>query len=39
LRDYQKAELVVEEALNIVENMFLREKLQYRLNRIKGKKR
>jgi hypothetical protein len=39
LRDYQKAELVVEEALNMVENMFLREKLQYRLNRIKGKKR
>ena len=39
LRDYQKAELMVEEALNMVENMFLREKLQYRLNRIKCKKR
>jgi len=35
LRDYQKAEAVVEEALNIEENIFLREKLQYRLNRIK----
>ncbi len=39
LRDYQKAEVVVEEALNMVENIFLREKLQYRLNRIKGKQR
>ena len=39
LRDYQKAEVVVEEALNMVENIFLREKLQYRLNRIKCKKK
>lgn len=37
LKDYQKAETVVEEALNIEENIFLREKLQYRLNRIKRK--
>jgi len=37
LKDYQKAEIIVEEALNIEENIFLREKLQYRLNRIKGK--
>ncbi len=36
-KDYQKAKGVVEEALNIEENIFLREKLQYRLNRIKGK--
>jgi len=35
LKDYQKAETIVEEALNIEENIFLREKLQYRLNRIK----
>jgi len=35
LKDYQKAETVVEEALNIEENIFLREKLQYRLKRIK----
>ena len=35
LKDYQKAETIVEEALNIEENVFLREKLQYRLNRIK----
>ncbi|MBA7541477.1 hypothetical protein ES705_33791 [subsurface metagenome] len=39
LKDYQKAETVVEEALNIEENIFLREKLQYRLNRIKGKQK
>jgi tetratricopeptide (TPR) repeat protein len=38
LKDYQKAETVVEEALNIEDNIFLREKLQYRLNRIKEKK-
>ena len=38
LKDYQKAEMVVEEARNIEENIFLREKLQYRLNRIKKKK-
>lgn len=38
LKDYQKAERVAEEALNIEENIFLREKLQYRLNRIKEKK-
>ena len=37
LKDYQKAEIIVEEALNIEENIFLKEKLQYRLNRIKGK--
>ena len=37
LKDYQKAETVLKEALNIEENIFLREKLQYRLNRIKGK--
>ena len=37
LKDYQKAKIVVEEALNIEENIFLREKLQYRLNRIKSK--
>jgi len=35
LKDYQKAETIVEEALNIEENIFLREKLQYRLKRIK----
>lgn len=34
LKDYKKAEMVVEEALNMVGNIFLREKLQYRLNRI-----
>jgi len=39
LKDYQKAETIIEEALNIVQNIFLREKLQYRLNRIKGKQR
>ena len=39
LKDYQKAETVVEEALNIEENIFLREKLQYRLNRIKCKEK
>ena len=38
LKDYQKAEKLVEEALNIEENIFLREKLQYRLNRIREKK-
>lgn len=38
LKDYQKAETIVEEALNIEDNIFLREKLQYRLNRIKEKK-
>ncbi|MBU4562055.1 ribonuclease H-like domain-containing protein [bacterium] len=38
LKDYQKAETIVEEALNIEENIFLREKLQYRLNRIKKKR-
>lgn len=38
LKDYQKAETIVEEALNIEGNIFLREKLQYRLNRIKEKK-
>ena len=39
LRDYQKAETVVEEALNIEENIFQREKLQHRLNRIKRKEK
>lgn len=39
LKDYQKAETIVEEALNIGKNIFLREKLQYRLNRIKGKQK
>jgi len=39
LKDYQKAETVVKEALNIEENIFQREKLQYRLNRIKGKQK
>ncbi|MGB6371070.1 MAG: ribonuclease H-like domain-containing protein [Atribacterota bacterium] len=39
LKDYQKAETVIEEALNTEENIFLREKLQYRLNRIKGKQK
>jgi len=39
LKDYQKAEMVVEEALNIEENIFLREKLQYRLDRIKRKEK
>jgi len=37
LKDYQKAKMIAEEALNIEKNIFLREKLQYRLNRIKGK--
>ena len=39
LKDYQKAETIVEEALKVKENIFLREKLQYRLNRIKCKQR
>lgn len=39
LRDYQKAETVVEEALNSEENIFQREKLQHRLNRIKRKEK
>lgn len=39
LKNYQKAETIVEGALNIEENIFPREKLQYRLNRIKGKQR
>jgi uncharacterized protein YprB with RNaseH-like and TPR domain len=39
LKDYQKAEKAVEEALNIEENIFLREKLQYRLDRIKRKEK
>ena len=37
LKDYQKTEAIVEEALHIEENIFTREKLKYRLNRIKGK--
>ncbi|GAI19797.1 unnamed protein product, partial [marine sediment metagenome] len=39
LKDYQKAETVVEEALNIEGNIFLRGKLQYRLDRIKRKEK
>ena len=39
LKDYQKAKIVVEEALSIAENIFIREKLQYRLNRIKCKEK
>ncbi len=39
LKDYQKVKTVVEEALNIEENIFLREKLQYRLDRIKRKEK
>jgi len=39
LKDYQKAGAIVEEALEIEKNIFLREKLQYRLDRIKGKQR
>jgi len=39
LKDYQKAETIVGEALNIEENIFLKEKLQYRLDRIKGKQK
>ena len=39
LKDYQKAEMIAEEALNIEENIFLKEKLQYRLNRIKRKEK
>lgn len=37
LKDYQKAEMIMEEALNIEKNIFKGEKLQYRLNRIKSK--
>jgi hypothetical protein len=39
LKDYQKAKMIVEEALNVVESTFLKEKLEYRLNRIKSNKR
>ena len=39
LKDYQKVKIVVEEALNIEENIFQREKLQYRLDRIKRKEK
>jgi len=39
LRDYKKARNVVEEALNLIENPFLKEKLEYRLNRIKNKEK
>jgi len=39
LKDYQKAKIAVEEALNIEENIFLREKLQYRLDRIERKEK
>jgi len=39
LKDYQKAKIVVEKALNIEENIFLREKLQYRLDRIERKEK
>jgi uncharacterized protein YprB with RNaseH-like and TPR domain len=39
LKDYQKAETIVEKALNMVENIFIRERLQYRLDRIKRKEK
>ena len=39
LKDYKKAEEVVDEALGMVENVFLREKLEHRLNRIKHKEK
>ena len=39
LSDYQKAGTIAEEALNIVQNIILREKLHYRLNRIKRKEK
>jgi len=38
LKDYPQAEQIVEEALGRVENIFQREKLQYRLNRIKKRR-
>lgn len=37
LKDYQKAGTIIEKALNMADNIFLREKLQYRLDRIKRK--
>ena len=37
LKDYQKAETIIEEALVVEKNIFPREKLKYRLNRIKCK--
>ena len=39
LRDYEKAKHIVAEALSLVENPFLKEKLEYRLNRIKQKEK
>ena len=39
LKDYKKAEEVVDEALGMVENVFLREKLEHRLNRIRRYKK
>ena len=37
LKNYQKAEMIVEEAINIGENIFTEKMLQHRLNRIKSK--
>jgi len=39
LKDYKKAEEIVREALNMSENVFIRKKLEYRLNRIKRHKK
>ena len=39
LKDYKKAEEIVEEALSRAGNVFLIEKLEYRLNRIKHKEK
>ena len=39
LKDYKKAEEIVEEALSMAGNVFLREKLEHRLNRIKHKEK
>jgi len=39
LKDYKKAEEIVEEALSMAGNVFLIEKLEYRLNRIKHKEK
>ena len=39
LKDFKKAEAVVKEALNMVDNIFLKDKLEYRLNRIKRKEK
>ncbi|MEA2022285.1 MAG: hypothetical protein U9N08_07410, partial [Candidatus Caldatribacteriota bacterium] len=39
LKDYKKAEEIVIEALNMSENVFIRKKLEYRLNRIRRYKK